>query len=342
MSDITLERVETQEQIDTLCSIAQRVWHETFDALLPEGQTDYMIQKFQSDAAVKDQMAHQNYRYYLAKLGKEYGGFVGYAPWYEGKAEMYLSKVYLLPEARGQGIVRVLFNWVEQEACKEGLSKIRLTVNKRNTHAAQVYAHYGYETVEAVQTDIGSGYVMDDYVMVKHIWQPGESLQELSREQLLQLIILYSKNWLAMDGVWFQSVERKRGMEEAMFHDVEAWKRFTVTEARRIRNFLQLPEHPGLEGLAQALRYRFYANLSHYTLTMQGDALLLRVLECPVQQARTRKSMGLHPCKPAGLEEYAGFARTIDDRIQCSCVSCYPDTQEEGCACAWKFTLEQS
>lgn len=62
MSDITLERVETQEQIDTLCSIAQRVWHETFDALLPEGQTDYMIQKFQSDAAVKDQMAHQNYR----------------------------------------------------------------------------------------------------------------------------------------------------------------------------------------------------------------------------------------------------------------------------------------
>ena len=52
--------------------------------------------------------------------------------------------------------------------------------------------------------------------------------------------------------------------------------------------------------------------------------------------------MGLHPCKPAGLEEYAGFARTIDDRIQCSCVSCYPDTQEEGCACAWKFTLEQS
>ena len=61
-----------------------------------------------------------------------------------------------------------------------------------------------------------------------------ESLQALTREELIELIGLYSKNWLAMDGVWFQSVERKSGMEEAMFHDAEAWKSFTVIEARRI------------------------------------------------------------------------------------------------------------
>ena len=66
-------------------------------------------------------------------------------------------------------------------------------------------------------------------------------MEDLSREQLLELHTIYSKNWLAMDGVWFQSVERKYGMEEAMFHDVEAWKRFTVTEGRRIKKFLGLP-----------------------------------------------------------------------------------------------------
>ena len=169
VKEIKLERVESQKQIDTLCAIAKIVWHETFDSLLPPGQTDYMIDHFQSDHAVKDQMARQNYRYYLAKLEGEYAGFVGYAPWYEGQKEMYLSKVYLLSQCRGQGVVRRLFQWVEEETKKEGLSKIRLTVNKKNTHAAQVYAHYGYETVEAVETDIGSGYVMDDYVMVKHV-----------------------------------------------------------------------------------------------------------------------------------------------------------------------------
>lgn len=169
MNRIELERLETQEQIDTLCAIAQTVWHETFDPLLPPGQTDYMIDKFQSDHAIKDQLAHQNYRYYLAKLNGEYAGFVGFAPHYQGQEEMYLSKVYLLSQFRHQGVVKAMFDLVEQETKKEELSKIRLTVNKKNTHAASVYEHYGYKTVEAVESDIGGGYVMDDYVMVKQV-----------------------------------------------------------------------------------------------------------------------------------------------------------------------------
>lgn len=88
--------------------------------------------------------------------------------------------------------------------------------------------------------------------------RPGEALEHLSREQLLELITAYSRNWLAMDGVWFQSIERKFGMDEAMYHDIQAWQRFTVTEARRIKKFLQLPEHPGLPGLKAALTPPLY------------------------------------------------------------------------------------
>ena len=89
-----------------------------------------------------------------------------------------------------------------------------------------------------------------------------EILLSLSKEELIRLIEDYSKNWLAMDGVWFQSVERTRGMDEAMHHDAEAWRRFTVIEAKRIKAFLGLPERAGLEGLARALQLRFYANLN--------------------------------------------------------------------------------
>ena len=69
-----------------------------------------------------------------------------------------------------------------------------------------------------------------------------ELLSSFSKEDLMKLIEVYSKNWLAMDGVWFQSVESKFGMDEAIYHDVEAWKRYTVIEARRIKAFLQLDE----------------------------------------------------------------------------------------------------
>ncbi|OUO51560.1 hypothetical protein B5F77_10310 [Parabacteroides sp. An277] len=169
-----------------------------------------------------------------------------------------------------------------------------------------------------------------------------EALQSLPKERLIELIEDYAKNWLAMDGVWFQSIERTRGMDEAMYHDAEAWRRFTVIEAKRIKAFLGLDEKPGLEGLAAALQLRFYANLNEADLLWNADRteLTYRTRECRVQRARERKGMLFHPCKPVGEIEYAGFARTIDARIATACVSCFPDVTDPTCCCAWRFWLD--
>jgi hypothetical protein len=167
-----------------------------------------------------------------------------------------------------------------------------------------------------------------------------EILNALSKEDLIDLLGLYSKNWLAHDGVWFQSVELKFGMDEAMFHDTQAWERFTVIEAGRIKEFLKLPKHAGLEGLAKALQLRFYGNINDYELIYKDDKLIFRNVDCRVQTARKRKGMPFHPCKPVGIVEYSGFAKTIDERITCRCLSCYPDITDESTCCAWEFSLE--
>ena len=167
-----------------------------------------------------------------------------------------------------------------------------------------------------------------------------KALEQYTKEDLIRLIELYSKNWLALDGVWFQAIESKRGMDEAMQHDIEAWKRYTVIEARRIKQFLGLPEHPGLEGLAAALPLRFYGNLNQHELVLEGDKLIYRNIDCRVQAARRRKGMPYHPCKQVGIEEYSGFAKTIDDRIHCRCLSCYPDCDENADGCTWEFSME--
>ncbi len=164
-------------------------------------------------------------------------------------------------------------------------------------------------------------------------------LSTLDKEQLIELIDIYSKNWLAMDGVWFQSVEQKLGMDEAMYHDAEAWRRFTVIEANRIKQFLGLPENSGVEGLAKALRLRFYANINDDIIEIDGNTLTYTSVNCRVQRARERKGMPFHPCKSVGIIEYSGFAKTIDSRFTCECVSCYPDITDSTCCCKWKFTL---
>ena len=100
------------------------------------------------------------------------------------------------------------------------------------------------------------------------------ALDKLSREELLELIDIYAKNWLALDGVWFQSIERTEGMDAAMYHDGQAWERFTAIEAKRLKAFLGLGEHPGLEGLEKALSLRFYANLNEAFVDYAAGALI--------------------------------------------------------------------
>lgn len=167
-----------------------------------------------------------------------------------------------------------------------------------------------------------------------------EFLQSLAKEELIRLIEVHSKNCLAMDGVWFQSIENKFGMDEAMEHDLNAWSRFTRIEAQRIKEFLKLPDDSGFEGLKEALALRFYANINEYEILTDKDALIYRTLDCRVQNARKRKGMEFHPCKPVGIIEYSGFAKVIDRRLECEALSCYPDIKDSTCSCAWKFTLE--
>lgn len=165
-------------------------------------------------------------------------------------------------------------------------------------------------------------------------------LEALPKEKLIDLLEIYAKNWLAMDGVWFQSIEKAYGMDTAMKHDLEIWKKFTVIEAEKIRKFLDLPDRCGLDGLEKALRLRLYAHINDDQIVRTQDALIYRTLSCRVQHARERKGMLFHPCRNVGIIEYSGFARTIDPRIRCELLSCYPEINDPHCHCAWRFTVE--
>lgn len=167
--NIRLERVQTAEQIDELCLVAKKAWEQAYSELLGPEQVAYMVERFQSPDAVRQQMDEQNYIYYMIYGDGRPGGLVGFAPGYEGRNELFLSKLYLLPEMKGTGAARAAFELVEREARSRNLPAIRLTVNKGNSHAREVYAHWGFETIESAVTDIGGGYVMDDYIMVKKL-----------------------------------------------------------------------------------------------------------------------------------------------------------------------------
>jgi len=150
-----------------------------------------------------------------------------------------------------------------------------------------------------------------------------------------------AKLWLAHDGLWFQAVERRGGLELAMDCDRDAWERFSPIEARRIMGHLQLVPGGGLTALARALGYRLYSHLNRQRIEWPAsDRLVLTMETCRVQDARCRKGLPDFPCKSIGIVEYETFARTIDPRIHTRCLACPPDARGEDRVCAWEFTLD--
>ena len=168
-----------------------------------------------------------------------------------------------------------------------------------------------------------------------------EKLEEFSKEELIDLLEISSKNIVAMDGIWFQVLEEAFGMDKTMEYDAEVWRRYSPAEARRLKTYFGMEEHPGLEGLAKALTVGYSTHANQTSMHWEDGALIYRVDVCRVQAARERKGMEFHPCKPIGLIEYTGFASAIDDRIVTECISCYPDITDSTCSCAWKFTISE-
>ena len=165
------------------------------------------------------------------------------------------------------------------------------------------------------------------------------TIDELSREDLLKLVQLYAKNWLAHDGCWFLAAEEKLGMEAAIELDTKSWACFSPVEARRIMQTFDIPGEGGIDALDKALRYRLYAAVNQQESERVDERTLrFRMVECRVQQARQRKGLPLFPCKSVGLVEYTQFAHTVDPRIETTVVQAPPDAATS-CYCEWEFRL---
>jgi hypothetical protein len=165
-------------------------------------------------------------------------------------------------------------------------------------------------------------------------------LEQLSKEELIRIIVDDAKNWLAHDGLWFQAVEAAHGLDKAIDADREAWRRFTVIEAQRIMLRLGIAQGGGIPALLECLKHRLYARLNLQQAVEVSEArAVFRMVDCRVQSARKRKGLADFPCKSVGLVEYAEFARTVDPRIKTNCIACPPDAHPEEYWCAWEFTL---
>ncbi|MFV0400575.1 MAG: GNAT family N-acetyltransferase [Oscillospiraceae bacterium] len=165
MSGIAITLVRTSEEISLAAALAAEIWTEHYTPLIGSEQVAYMVEKFQSIAAITAALK-EGYLYYTASWEGQPAGYIGIRQEEDG---VFLSKYYVKDSFRGKGVGSALMAFVEEFCTEKGLHKVWLTCNKGNSDSLAVYGHLGFVKASSQTVDIGGGYVMDDYVMEKTI-----------------------------------------------------------------------------------------------------------------------------------------------------------------------------
>ena len=161
--------VETDAQTHQLADMAGAIWSEYWPAIIGQEQTDYMIEKFQSYKAISRDMTENSYEYWfiVADQGEDTKRVVGFTGGHNEPEtnRFFISKIYLLAAERGKHFASDVIAFYNDLCVQRGLRAMYLTVNKHNELGIRAYRGKGFETIDAVETDIGHGFIMDDYIM---------------------------------------------------------------------------------------------------------------------------------------------------------------------------------
>ena len=143
--------------------MAADIWAEHYTPIIGAGQVAYMLDKFQSESAIRQHIT-EGY-HYSAAFTKD--GAVAYCATRcdFGDRRVFLSKLYTARSCRGQGAASALLAYHVKKYPEA--ASVWLTVNKQNAGSIAAYLRMGFYIKEEAVGDIGEGYVMDDYIMEK-------------------------------------------------------------------------------------------------------------------------------------------------------------------------------
>ena len=163
-AEVWIEPVD-EADLPKVRDLAERIWRSSYAGLLSPGQIEYML----------------DWMYSLERLRRDWtSGVVFHWPIVDQipvgymatqtdptATVLHLHKLYVLPQFQGKGLGGRLLEHAFQAATQVGCRTVRLHVNKGNLRAIACYHRHGFLKEASVVNDIGGGYFMDDYVMVR-------------------------------------------------------------------------------------------------------------------------------------------------------------------------------
>ena len=141
--------------------LASEIWKDNYKGIISQEQIDYMLNMMYNSQRLQQDL-DEGYQWELIYHNDSLIGYLAYV--IKKNNRVFLSKIYLKTSAQGLGIGKKSLNRIKEYAKLNDCTSVYLTVNKDNKKGVRAYNNAGFNIIDDEVTDIGNGYVMDDYV----------------------------------------------------------------------------------------------------------------------------------------------------------------------------------
>ena len=160
------------DDVCAIASLARTTWLDAYAAIISPDQIDYMLAQRYDQTRLRADIEDPQKWLHQAHVD---GALAGFAACEIYKGEFKLDKLYIHPTMQRKGVGAALVEHAAAIAREQGFPAMILAVNKQNEQAIRAYTQYGFRIRDKAVTDIGNGFVMDDYVMEKALQGSAEN-----------------------------------------------------------------------------------------------------------------------------------------------------------------------
>lgn len=150
-----------------ISQLGHEIWRQVYPPIIGEEQVEYMLERMYNTETLNHQITQEGHSFFIAFVDDVAMGFVA-CSFHHGAEHnrTRIHKLYLYPTVQGKGLGAKMVNHIAVLSKQQGDVALELNVNKYNP-ALYFYQRIGFAIESEIVLDIGQGYVMDDYIMVK-------------------------------------------------------------------------------------------------------------------------------------------------------------------------------
>ena len=152
----------TETDIPVIALLANKIWNEHYISIITKEQIDYMLGEMYSAESLLKQM-NEGHKLTLVLVDDIAVGYISLST--RDHKNYYVNKFYIDVSQHRKGVGAQLFNYILKQL--PAAETFELAVNRANYKSINFYFKLGFVIKHTIDLDIGGGFYMNDFLMIR-------------------------------------------------------------------------------------------------------------------------------------------------------------------------------